>query len=67
MAIIDEFDGYDHFVTVILVSVILVVSVNLVMKVSWWNGHFGRELKVILAIKRSLKSEITAIMVTILM
>ena len=46
MAIIDEFDEYDHFVTVILVSVILVVSVNLVMKRSFWSwtdGHIGNK------------------------
>ena len=38
MFIIDE---YDHFVTVILVSVILVVSVNLVMKRSFWSWTDG--------------------------
>ena len=46
MAIIVEFDEYDHFVTVILVSVILVVSVNLVMKRSFWSwtdGHIGNK------------------------
>ena len=45
MTIIDEFDEFDHFVTVIFVSVILVVSVNLVMKRSFWSwtdGHIGK-------------------------
>ena len=43
MAIIDE---YDHFVAVILVSVILVVSVNFVMQRSFWSwtdGHIGNK------------------------
>ena len=35
MTVINQFDEYDYFVTVILVSVILVVSVNLVMKRSF--------------------------------
>ena len=46
MTIIDEFGEYDHFVTVILVSVILVVPVNLVMKrsfKSWTNGKIGNK------------------------
>ena len=46
MAIIDKFDEYDHFVTDILVSLILVVSVNLVMKRSFWSwtdGHIGNK------------------------
>ena len=64
MTVINQFDEYDHFVTVILVSVILGIGYfSLNNRSISLNGHFGGELMVILAIKRSFKSEITAILV----
>ena len=59
MTVINEFHEYDHFVTVILVIGYFGVKNRSISR----NGHFGGELMVILAIKRSFKSEITAILV----
>ena len=47
MAIIDEFDGYDHFVTVILVSAILVLNIGQFDETVRDNGHFSCELTII--------------------
>ena len=58
MTVINQFDEYDHFVTVILVSVILVLNIG-----QFHETVIGGELMVILAIKWSFKSDITSILV----
>ena len=59
MTVINQFDEYDHFCN----SHFGIGYFSLNNRSISLNGHFGGELMVILAIKRSFKSEITAILV----
>ena len=47
MTVINEFDEYDHFVTVILVSAILVLNIGQFHETVRDNGHFSCELTII--------------------
>ena len=58
MTVINQFDEYDHFVSHFGIGYFSLNNRSISL-----NGHFGGELMVILAIKRSFKSEITAILV----
>ena len=47
MTVINEFDEYDHFVTVILASAILVLNIGQFHETVRDNGHFSCDLTII--------------------